>query len=98
MCRNVVLAFLFGPGLLFSESVLVAPAASVGNGLQTAAFITLNEHAPVDGVEITLLSSDPKRLLISNAPDRAGSGSLTGRVKQGIRESFELCLQVQGGE
>jgi hypothetical protein len=53
----------------------------------------LAEAAPQDGVRITLTSDDPKRLLLSDAADKAGSASITLTVRSHYFESPDFWVQ-----
>ncbi len=84
---------LWKPCLLIGQPALVVPDATVGSRLETPATVTLREAASDKGVEITLRSSDPARLLLSAAQDLAGTPSLMLQVRPGRRESPEFWLQ-----
>lgn len=49
---------------------------TVGRNLQTVAAVTLDGPAPPEGLQITMKSGDPSRLLLSKTPDGAGSASI----------------------
>jgi hypothetical protein len=70
----------------------------VGCNLEKSATVTLDEPAPDEGLDITLKSADPNRLLIAKAPDQTGASSVVIRVRQGFRESPEFWLQGFGSE
>jgi hypothetical protein len=82
----------------FAETAIVAPNAVVGCNLQKSATLTLDEPAPDEGLDITLKSSDPGRLLIARAPDQPGAASVVIRVRQGYRDSPEFWLRAIGSE
>jgi hypothetical protein len=65
---------------------------SIGKDLQTYATVALSEPASGD-FQLTLTSTDPKRLLLAKQPDAVGSGSITLTVKARFRESPEFWLQ-----
>lgn len=66
---------------------------TVGKDLQTSGPLLLGQPAPAGGVEVTLTSSDPKRLVLSASPDQLGSGVLKVRIPQGTSTSH---VYVQG--
>lgn len=82
------------PCLLRADSNLTAPNASVGYHLETLVKINLGEGAPEDGLNITVRSADPKRLLISKTADQPGAASIVVQARQGFRESPEVWLQA----
>jgi hypothetical protein len=82
------------PAAAFNAAALVPANVSVGKNLQTSAVINLSEQAPETGVEITLTSEDPKRLLLSTTPEAAGSASLRLSVKPHFRASPEFWVQA----
>jgi hypothetical protein len=69
------------------------PGAVVGNKLETSASVVLGEVAPAAGLDVTLRSDDPSKLLISGSPDHAGAAMLILHVRNGVRESPEFWLQ-----
>ena len=81
------------PVVAFSSATLVPANVSVGKNLQRSAVITLSEQAPETGLEITLTSEDPERLLLSATPETAGSASLRLSVKPHFRASPEFWVQ-----
>ena len=101
------LLLLLAPAILPAAG-LNAPDFSVGRNLQTSGMIRLAEVAPDGGVQLTLTSEDPARLLISAHPDQAGSGSITLSVKghtilspefyvQGLDDHGKVAYQVNAG-
>jgi len=72
---------------------LSAPSAVVGNKLETFASVVLSEAAPEAGLDVTLRSDDPSKLLISGSPDHAGAAVLVLHMRKGARESPEFWLQ-----
>jgi hypothetical protein len=61
------------------------------------ATVGLKDGAPEQGLEITLRSNDPARMLLSTAPDVAGSAEIQVSVKAGFRQSEEFWIQGLGG-
>lgn len=62
-----VTATVMAPGMAVTDEI------SIGHNLQTGGTISLGEHAPPDGVVVTLTSSDPKKLLLTTSPHQLGS-------------------------
>lgn len=90
--------FLFTNGVLRGDALLGVPNASVGNHLETFVKVALSDSVPDDdGVNITLRSADPTRLLISKAPDEPGAESIVVKARQGYRTSPEIWLQALDG-
>jgi hypothetical protein len=80
--------------LLAGESSLVATSAAVGNQLEASAFVTLSEPTAAKGLEVTLRSSDPTRLLLAKAADQPGAASLLLRLGPDFRRTPEFWLQA----
>lgn len=96
LCRLLVLPLFLIDGALNAAPALTAANVSVGRNLQAFATVALSEPAPAGGVAVTLTSSDPKRLLLSNNPETPGAPSLTLTVKARFRETPEFWLQSLG--
>jgi hypothetical protein len=88
-----ILTMLVGSAMAANEASLGLPKVTVGKRLETSAMVKLGEAAPEQGVQITLRSSNPTRLLISKAPEEAGAASITLRAREGARLSPEFWLQ-----
>lgn len=73
---------------------ITVPTLTIGRNLQAWTSIKLPNAAPPDGLQLTLTSDDPARLLLSKAPDQAGSATLTLTVLQGRVQSPDFCLQA----
>jgi len=86
------------PLTLPGEFRLAVPDLSVGKNLQASSTVTLLEAAPQEGLDITLRSSDPARLLLSKTPLEAGSPSIVLHVRAQFRESPEFWLQGQSDQ
>ncbi len=56
---------------------------SVGKDLQVQGDVMLGADAPKDGLDVTLRSQDPKRLVLSTRDDVLGSGSITLHIPAG---------------
>jgi hypothetical protein len=72
---------------------LAAPNLTVGRNLETYGKVRLAEAAPEGGVRIVLTSDDPKRLLLSDSLEKAGSASVTLTVRPRAFDSPEFCVQ-----
>src|SRR5207253_3168438 len=58
-------------------------AVSVGKDLETQAVVTLSVPAPAGGVQLTITSGDPTKLLVATSRTAAGSASVVVNVEQG---------------
>ena len=92
---KVAAAFIFAgtPAVMFCASGLAVPDVTVGRNLQMYASVKLPEAAPRAGLSLTVTSDDPTRLLLSKAPDQAGSASITLTVNSGFVYSPEFWVQ-----
>ena len=90
----VAVSILLGTGGLRADSAMSAPNVSVGSHLETTVKLSLGEGAPDDGLDITVRSADPARLLLSRGPNQAGAPSIVIQARQGFRESPEFWLQA----
>jgi hypothetical protein len=72
---------------------LAVPNLTVGRTLQVYATVRLTEAAPQSSVRIVVTSDDPKRLLLSESPDKAGSASITLTVAPRYFESPDFWVQ-----
>src|ERR1035441_1373446 len=68
---------------------MAAPNLTVGRNLQAYGNVRLAEAAPQAEVRIVLTSDDPKRLLLSDSLDKAGSASVTLTVRPRAFERSE---------
>ena len=84
------------PCFLYGASTLVLPAANVGSNLETSVSIRTDMPVPASGLDITVASSDPARLLFSSRQDRPGTASLVVRVRPGFSESIDFWVQGFG--
>jgi hypothetical protein len=99
--RHVYLAALAAilaikPCVLFSASTFTLPEANVGSNLETAVSVSLSHPAPAPGLDITLRSSDPARLLFSKLPDQTGTASFVVRARPGFSQSQDFWIQGFG--
>lgn len=72
-----VIASVNKPGLAIIDDVII------GKDLQLVGAICLGEPAPPGGLEVTLTSSDPAKLVLSPGADVAGSGTVKIKVPEG---------------
>src|SRR3954453_19516810 len=80
---------MFGaPRLSVSETI------TIGRNLETFTSVRLSEHAPADGLTVTITSEDPKKLLLSETPDKPGQRSITLTVKAQYVETPDFFLQA----
>ena len=96
--RFIALASAFfavagGPHALFAATGITAPNVTVGRNLEMYTSVKLPQPAPESGVQLTLTSDDPRRLLLSAAPDKAGSATLSLTVRPRLSESPEFWVQ-----
>jgi len=85
--------FFLAPSLLPGEQRLTVPDMTVGRNLETDAAIRLAEAAPEAGVQLTLTSDDPTKLLLSDTPVKAGKGTIVLTVARGASQSPSFCVQ-----
>lgn len=90
---NVLISLVVAPCAILAAPGIVAPNVTVGRNLQTFASVRLPQAAAESGVQITVTSDDPSRLLLSAAPDRAGSASISVKVQPHFIDSAEFCIQ-----
>lgn len=83
---------VLGPDL--SAASLKPASLAVGKNLQASATVVLSEPTPAGGLEITLTSDDPSRVLFANRPDVAGAASLKITVRPDFKESPEFWVQA----
>ena len=76
-----------------AEPALTAPNVTVGRNLQTYAAVTLAQVVAAPGLQVTLTSADPERLLLSKASDQPGAASITVTVMPHFRVSTEFWVQ-----
>jgi hypothetical protein len=89
-------SLVFHPYSLHCASTFTLPAVDVGSSLETSASIRTSAPAPASGLDITLRSSDPARLLFSNKQDQPGSASIVVKVRPGFSESLDFWVQGFG--
>jgi hypothetical protein len=90
------LAAFIGASAILPAADLKPADVTVGKNLQTTAVIRLDDGAPPEGLDITVTSSDPKRLLLANGQDQEGAESIVVKVLPGFRISQEFWVQGFG--
>jgi hypothetical protein len=89
------IVFLMPAAALLAGATGMKPAnATIGKNLQAGASIAFDEPVPVEGLEVTLTSDDPGKLLLAKTPEAAGSPSITVPVKGEFRASPEFWLHA----
>jgi hypothetical protein len=71
---------------------LIPADLTVGETLEVIGTLTLDEPAPAGGLEITLASDDPARILLSSKPDEAGKASIIVKIRAGLRGSPDYYI------
>jgi len=87
-----ILLSVITPCWVGAASGITIPSVTVGRNLQKATGFTLPQPVPPDGLEFTLVSDDPARLLLSRAPDQPGSPSIHLTVRSGRVRTQDYCL------
>jgi hypothetical protein len=90
---SAVVIAAIAPSALFAAQGLTAPSLTVGRNLQMGATVGLPQPAPQAGVQIIITSGDPSRLLLSDAPDKAGSARISLTVPPRLSTSPGFWLQ-----
>jgi hypothetical protein len=102
MLRTALLPAIFALLVFTAEALgqarLGVTDEAIRKNLQVFSTITLGSPAPEGGVDISLVSSDEKKLLISKSPLEEGTPALTLKVRAGFRESPEFWLQAFSDE
>ena len=94
----ILLASAAHTNLLAAPGIVALPSVRVGQNLQAPANVRLTEPAPASGLQITLTSEDPARLLLSNGPEQAGSPSITLKIQPSYALSPEFWMQGRGAD
>jgi hypothetical protein len=90
---NLLIGLVAAPYAVRAAPGIVAPDVKVGRNLQTSVSVRLPEAVGESGLQITVTSDDPRRLLLSTAPDKAGSATISLSVKPHFIDSPEFCIQ-----
>jgi hypothetical protein len=70
-----------------TPNLAIAGDLFLGKDLQTPAAIVLGEPAPPGGLNVTLKSADPSRLLLAAKEDETGSAAVTIAIPAGARNA-----------
>lgn len=81
------------PYALLADQALTASTFTVGRGLEASATVKLAQ-ATESGLTITLTSDDPSRLLLSEAPDKAGSATISVTILPRRIRTGQFWLQA----
>jgi hypothetical protein len=84
----------FTPYTMGAGADLSAESVTVGRNLQAPARITLGTPVPQDGLEVTLTSDDPSRLLLSKGEDQPGSATIALKLLPQSVRSPEFMLRA----
>ena len=77
-----------------AEHTILTPAElSVGKHLQAFTNLRLSEQAPDAGLEITVTSDDPSKVLLSLAPDKPGVNSIVVKMRAHYLETPDFYVQ-----
>ncbi len=90
---NVLISLAVAPYPVLAASGIVAPDVTVGRNLETFATVKLPQAAGESGVQFTVTSDDPSRLLLSAAQDRAGTATISLTVQPEHVNSPEFWIQ-----
>ena len=81
------------PGIVVVDDLLL------GQNLEVAAALALGEYAPVGGLTVTLTSSDPSKLLLSESRTELGSKSIDIKIPaEGMNAIYYLQAIGNSGE
>lgn len=75
----------------------VAGEVSVGKDLQIPGFVLLGEAAPAGGLDVTLTSSDPSKLVLSDSETKLGTGTLKIHIEPSMMRA-SYFIQALGSE
>ena len=78
---------------MLGDAGLVPDSVSVGRNLEVAAHVVLTERNPKGPLDISVTSDNPDLMLLSAAPEAAGTRSVMVRVFPGLRQSAEFYIQ-----
>lgn len=78
---------------LWAATGISAPDVTVGRHLQRPITVRLPASKPQKDLKLTITSSDPRRLLLADAPDKAGSPSIVLNIPSQFLESPMFWLQ-----
>ena len=89
-----VLAAIVAPAMLFAEGGFVAPTEqTIGRNLQAFISVRLTDQAPATGLDVTITSDDPTKVLLGATPTSAGSKSITLKIRAQYIETPDFYIQ-----
>jgi hypothetical protein len=95
--RALAVAILI-PAALFAAPGFYPPTQlTVGFNLEAFTSVKLTEQAPEGGVQVTITSDDPSRLLLAMAPNQTGSKSIVLKLNSLYVETPDFYLQALAG-
>ena len=90
-------AILTSAMALAAEHTIITPAElSIGNNLQAFTNLRLSEQAPDAGLEITVKSDDPSKVLFAVTPDKPGVASIVVKMRAHYVETPDFYVQAFG--
>ncbi len=84
----------FAPCPIWAGADLSAESVTVARNLQAPARITLGTPVPPEGLQVTLTSDDPSRLLLSKGQDQPGSATISLNLLPHSVRSPEFMLRA----
>ena len=92
----IAAGLLVAPSIMLGQQALSADEVAIGRGLQWDTSVKLAEPAPPEGLQVTLTSDDPKKLLLCTAQDKPGTATITMKIGGRNVQSPDFCLQGLG--
>ena len=78
-----------------ADHTIQKPAdVSVGRNLQAYTNLRLSEQAPEKGLDITITSDDPSKVLFAVTPDKVGTPSITVKMRAQYMETPDFYVQA----
>jgi len=93
-----------------ADASFTAPNATVGRNLETPVTVRLPNANPQAAMTVTVASDDPKRLLLSDGPEKAGSAKVSFTIQpnkfqaapevwlQGLASSGSVTYTISAGD
>ncbi len=95
--RNLlIISALTGASVLAAPGFLAPEPVTVGRNLEVFTSMRLAESAPEGGLQVTITSDDPSRLLLARNPEEAGSKSIVLKMNGQYRETPDFYVQALG--
>jgi hypothetical protein len=73
---------------------LTVSSLTIGKDLQSSGSVSLGAPAPTGGLQITLTSGDPSKVLLSTSATALGTGQITLGVNQGASSTSSFFVQA----